>query len=351
MLPGLLIGVGVFVFILLMFQALRLTEFVLIHGVSLGDMGRIVLYLTISFLPAILPMSLLFSVLMTYLRLSHDSELLAMRSLGVSPFSQTAPALVLGFLIATLSAQTTFRMAPWGNRQFEILVNEISQSKSTAALREGTFSEGFFDLVIYAGKVDTKTNTLYQIFIYDSSSGDLPVTILAEKGKLMQSSTTSSQFAELQLENGTIHRKGANHTKIHFQEYTIRLKDKVHIQGRDQSVQSLTLSDLKTKLSGELSKEDRNLYETETHKRVALAFACLVFALLGASLGMELNRRNQRSSGFILSIGVIIIYWISYIAGESASRNGSVSPMIAVWAPNFVFLSFAIFRWFKAAKI
>ncbi len=65
LLPAFFIGVVVFIFILLMFQVLRLTEFVLVHGVDIRTALKIVSYLTISFLPAVLPMSLLFAVLIT----------------------------------------------------------------------------------------------------------------------------------------------------------------------------------------------------------------------------------------------------------------------------------------------
>lgn len=58
-LPSFFIGVIVFISILLMFQALRLTEFVLVHGVALRTVGEIMLYLSVSFLPVIFPMSLL----------------------------------------------------------------------------------------------------------------------------------------------------------------------------------------------------------------------------------------------------------------------------------------------------
>ena len=71
-------GVVVFVSILLLFQGLRLTEFILIHGVKTETILRIMMYLSISFLPVILPMSLLFSVLLTYTRLSQDSEIVAL---------------------------------------------------------------------------------------------------------------------------------------------------------------------------------------------------------------------------------------------------------------------------------
>ncbi len=132
MLPGLILGVMVFIFILLMFQALRLTEFVLVHGLSMRTIVEIMGYMSVSFLPAILPMSLLFAVLMTYGRLSSDSEVIAMRSVGLSMTTLTLPAIILGVLLALISAHTSFQVGPWGNRQFELLITKLANSKVTA---------------------------------------------------------------------------------------------------------------------------------------------------------------------------------------------------------------------------
>src|SRR6266576_3646457 len=109
-------GLVIFISILLMMQALRLTEFVLVHGVSLKTLAQIALYLSVAFLPVILPMSLLFSVLLTYNRLSNDSEIVAFKSLGLDMGRLTIPALILAVAATLMSAQTSFYLGPWGNQ-------------------------------------------------------------------------------------------------------------------------------------------------------------------------------------------------------------------------------------------
>lgn len=135
-LPSFLLGVSVFIGILLMFQALRLTDFVLGHGVSFQTVLNILLYLSVSFLPVILPMSLLFSVLLTYSRLSQDSEMVAFKALGLSMASLALPAVVLGLVAMMMSAQTSFYLGPWGNRQFEVLINDLGRKKVGATLKD-----------------------------------------------------------------------------------------------------------------------------------------------------------------------------------------------------------------------
>ncbi|MCB0356035.1 MAG: LptF/LptG family permease, partial [Bdellovibrionales bacterium] len=175
MLPSFLMGAFLFLFIILMFQSFRLTEYVIVHGASVSIIAKILVYLAISFLPVILPMSLLFSVLLTYGRLSTDSEIVAMKALGLNIYHIAFPAIILGSLVAIISAETSYYIAPWGNRNMEVLVHKLGQTKPGASIKEGVFSEGFFDMVVYANKVDSKNNVLEKIFIFDERDPKSPM--------------------------------------------------------------------------------------------------------------------------------------------------------------------------------
>ncbi len=341
MIPSLILGVAVFIFILLMAQALRYTEFVLIHGVGLGVVGQIILYLSISFLPALLPMSLLFAVMMTYGRMSNDSEIVALKASGMSMLSITFPAVLLSALVALISAQTSFHLAPWGNRQFEVLVDEVGQTKAGATIREGTFSEGFFDKVVYANEVNSKSGELKSVFIYDETQGDTPLTIIAKTGLVVQDPSVPNAVL-IRLFDGDIHRKGETHTKIKFNVYDLKMMDPIISGAREKTGPSLTIEEIsqRLKLEGLLPDEQRSL-QAEFHKRWAVSIVCLVFGLLGVGLGTNTNRRNQKAGGLVLCIGVVIAYWLIYITCEGLARSGQLPPAIAIWAPNIIFLSFA----------
>lgn len=336
--PGLVIGVAVFVFILLMAQALRLTEFVLIHGVSVDLIVQIMGYLSVSFLPAILPMSLLFAVLMTYGRLSQDSELVALKALGYSQLSLTVPAVLLSIMIAAISAQTSFQIAPWGNRQFELLITKLGQTKAGATLREGTFSEGFFDLVIYANKVDSKTGQIEKVFIYNQRAGDTPLTIISKAGQIVQDPHQPGHSALLLLKDGNVHRTADTHTKIKFGTYEVKLSDPIKEELRAKSPQSLTLDEiLDRRKQPNLPVAEERILNIEFHKRWAITVVCLIFGILGVALGAQPNRRTQRGSGFVLSLGVIILYWVVYISMEGMARSGKLPAGVALWIPNLLF--------------
>lgn len=342
LIPPFVLGLLVFIFILLMFQALRLTDFILVHGVSIDVIGKIILYLSISFLPALLPMSLLFAVIMTYGRLSSDSEIVALKASGYHMSTILFPAVSLSLIILFFSAQTSFHLAPWGNRQFELIVTKVGQTKAGISLKEGTFSEGFFDLVLYANQVDSKKGELEKVFIYDERSGNTPLTIIAKKGQLIQDANNPGHSVLLRLFNGDIHRKTENHTKIKFDSFDIRLSDVIKNESKEKTPLSMSLDEIVEKKKGLIrSSEEYRLLSVEHHKRWAIAAVCPLFALLGVGLATNTNRRNQKSNSLILSLGVVILYWIIYIALEGLARSGKLSIPLAIWTPNTVFFLFS----------
>jgi lipopolysaccharide export system permease protein len=345
MIPTFFLGVIVFVFILLSFQILRLTEFVLIHGVKISAVGMMMAYMSTSFLPILFPMSLLFAVLLTYARLSADSEIVAFKASGLSMLSIITPAVILSLLVGTLSLQTTFHIAPWGNRQFELLFTKLGSLKPGVILKEGTFSEGFFDLVVYANKVDATTGSLSQVFIYDERQADQPMTIIAKKGSIVADPDRPGHSAMLELNEGSIHRASSGrHTKIDFSKYQVFLSDPVTDAHKEKSPQSLSVDELQAKKKDPALKlEDRLELETEYHKRTAISFACILFALIGVGLGTVTNRRNAKGGGAVICIGLIVTYWIIFVTTEGAARQGQIPPLIAMWIPNMVFTAAAFF--------
>lgn len=338
MLPSFILGLLVFVSIILMFQVLRLTEFALIHGVALITVAKIIGFVVISLLPVLFPMALLFSVLLTYGRLSQDSEVVAMKAAGVPMSVLLTPALVLALLVGAVSAQMSFNIAPWGNRQFEILYSTIGSTKAGAVIKEGTFSEGFFDMVVYANEVDSDKGLLYKVFIYDEKSGDVPMTIIAKEGQILPDPEKPGHEVLLRLRSGEIHRQAEAHTKISFNTYDVRFSAPLNLQVREKSAQSLTLSEVRARLKEDFTDlELERTLRTEFHKRLAISVLCIVFALIGVGLGTNTNRRAAKTGGMILCIGLIIFYWIIYIAAEGMARGGTVPAALAIWTPNVIF--------------
>jgi lipopolysaccharide export system permease protein len=84
-------------------------------------------------------------------------------------------------------------------------------------------------------------------------------------------------------------------------------------------------------LEGDIRK-----YAVEIHKKYAIAFACLIFVLVGAPMGM-MTRTSGVGMAFSVSSFVFLIYYGTLTLGEELADKGVVSPFLSMWISNIIF--------------
>lgn len=87
----------------------------------------------------------------------------------------------------------------------------------------------------------------------------------------------------------------------------------------------------------ESMEEMAGRYRVELQKKWAIAFACLVFTLLGPPLALRFPRGGV---GLVVaaSTGIFAVYWMGLIGGESLADRRVADPIVTMWIPNAVFL-------------
>jgi lipopolysaccharide export system permease protein len=103
----------------------------------------------------------------------------------------------------------------------------------------------------------------------------------------------------------------------------------------DATAYSIELSDAKVRLDD--ARHWTNRYGVEIQKKFSLAFACIVFVLVGAPIALRFPRGGV---GLVMGVGfaVFAIYYVGLIGGESLANNNIISPFWAMWIDNIVFL-------------
>ena len=83
-------------------------------------------------------------------------------------------------------------------------------------------------------------------------------------------------------------------------------------------------------------------YLVEIHKKFSTSFACFIFVLIGAPLGI-MARKGGIGTGILYSLAFFVIYWICLIGGENLADRLIISPELAMWASNIIIGAFGIF--------
>ncbi|MBD3615553.1 MAG: YjgP/YjgQ family permease [Gracilimonas sp.] len=76
-------------------------------------------------------------------------------------------------------------------------------------------------------------------------------------------------------------------------------------------------------------------YLVEIHKKLSIPFACVVFILFGAPVGIMTKRGNFGFAALISTV-VLTFYWVALIQGEKLADRLLVSPFIGMWTFNIV---------------
>jgi lipopolysaccharide export system permease protein len=345
--PPFLVGMGTFTFVLLMGRFLKLAEMVVEKGVPLGDVVWMVVYLLPSFWLFTIPMALLLAILLAFGRLSGDSEVTAMKSCGISLYGMLPPPLLFSLFAAAACLGVTIYGVPWGNSSFKNLLVQVAQASAGVVVKEKVFNDAFPGMVVYADSFESKGQTMSGVVIHDERDPHEPTTIFANSGALLTDPQTRS--IEFHLKEGSIHRNAdsGGYRMIDFQEYNLRvaLADKGAAPSKGEG--EMTLTELLHPARGLVPKQLLSM-QLEFHSRLALPFACFVFTLLAMPLGIQ-NRRSGKAAGFSLSIGILLLYYIALSAFKGFGEKGMLSPFLACWSPNLIFLLLGAYLFKKTA--
>ncbi|MDR2579980.1 MAG: LptF/LptG family permease [Fibromonadaceae bacterium] len=91
------------------------------------------------------------------------------------------------------------------------------------------------------------------------------------------------------------------------------------------------------------------LYRTEIHKKISTAVACIIFALIGAPLGI-IARKGGIGPGTVYSLGFFAVYWICLIGGENLAARLIIPPALSMWACNILIGTIGLFLTWRVAR-
>jgi lipopolysaccharide export system permease protein len=338
------LGLLIFTFVLLMGRILKLVEMVINKGIPFTETVKLFLYLLPAFLVITLPLALLLGVLLGFGRLSTDSEIVALKSSGVSLYGMMKPVLGLALAVCLATGFLTLFLEPTGNAAFRNQVFQIATSRASVGIQARVFNDEFDGLVLYANELDERRGIMEGVFISDERVGNTPTVILARTGRVIPNRETRT--LTLRLEDGTIHRRPpaegrADYQVIGFTTYDINLNMGQQLptaENRRIKENELTVAQVLMARDAATTSAERNTYAAELQKRFILPLAPLIFALIGVPLGIQ-SHRSGRGGGFALALAIFLVYYMLLSFAETLAVEGGLPPGPTLWLPSVLFLA------------
>jgi len=329
-----------FTFIFLMAEMLKITDLIVNYGVGLFAILMMLVYSTPYFLIYVIPMSIMMAVLLTFMRLSGDNEIIALKTGGISIYRLLPPVIVFCLAGCLLTAFMTVYGQPWGRSAVKKLTFKVVSSSIDVGLKERTFNDSFKDVMFYVNEIDLKNRTLIDVFIEDKRAKSVVSTVVAPKGKLF--SEPDGLVYHLRLYDGIINQANIASRSAHslkFQTYDIRLDLKKNVttaKQKGKSRKEMSLNELRQYLKDTSSKNDR-YYKAlmELHKKFSISIACFTLGILAVSLGIQ-SKSSKKSYGLVLGLVFFLIYYLLLSFGLVFGETGAYPPVIGMWVPNYI---------------
>jgi lipopolysaccharide export system permease protein len=334
-------------------KAMFMTDLILNRGLSMLEVGQMVLYISPIFLSITIPISVLVAAVVAFNQFSAENELVVMKSCGWSFMYLLRPVLLFSFLAYITTNVIIFYALPLGNQALKQMIFEIVKTRANIDIKPNVFNRDFDNMVLMI-KEKNGQNGFKGVFIADSSFKGSTKVILSEQGFIM--TDPANLRIQLQLRNGSIHdlaKQGEDYQIMKFDRYDLTLD----IPGTDQfkkkhilRPREMSISELRQQIKqNENSAWKDDVAKVELSKRFSIPLTCILFGVIGVPLGIT-SRRSGKSGGFVFAVLIILIYYVGLVLMQNFGRSGMINPYFSVWIPNIVLLIFTVYLSYKTQK-
>jgi len=436
--------IGPFLFCFFTVMFLLLMQFLILHvdklvgkGLPFAIVAELILTNLAYMVVLAVPMAVLVSTLIAFGKFAEWNELTAIRAAGINPSKLILPVMAVGFLLFLAMAYFSNYILPEANHKARSLFIDIRITKPGFDLQEGSFYEGIDGYTFLVQKIDSKTDSLYDVAVFQEPIQDRYRAYIKARAGWLESA--DEQTLSLFLHDGSILRhipgkargeETLEQTKFNRYRMSFDLSDltfsrqnpesrsrndrtmsaqamlavidsisteldkefesllsktgqkdnvpfaptitarsfQIQRSGEDTlkaynsafdvlnifeeapeqvSVLNLTLNSInryKTDLQSYKSNAEWRFmriaeFMVEVHKKLSIPFACMLFVMIGAPIGM-LTRKGNLGVAALISAVILTIYFIALIQGEKLADRLVISPFMGMWGINiFLFVT------------
>ena len=308
------------------------------HHVPFTGVLRYVAYQIPGALIMALPVATLLAASLALNRLARDHEIIAMRSGGMGTFRLMLPALCIGLIAAGLSGWLSESLGPRSKQASETLLRDVVLQQRALVFKPYQFLDTGRGLTLYVESTDARRDTVGGLHVFCLRPNASPMLLWAPQA---QFGATTLQVPDSRFY--TLDTNGAL-TWGESDSIDIDLTQVGTSSGLSSSgLGDLSLGELRNKWAQALAEgpENARSFAMEYHTRLAMAFACLVFALIAGPVTLRFGR-GQSLVGVLATILVVFVFYVVMLWLRMLGNSGSVPVLVAAWSENLALLAIAI---------
>lgn len=284
-----------------------------------------------------LPMAMLLASLLCLARLSSDRELTALRACGVSFYRLLVPVLVFCLSVMGLMFALNEDLVPFTQYQSKLMMQQPALEGKLNLQDKNVFYQEYgpnreVRRFFYAQTFDGQS--MQALTILDLTQPQANQVISAERA------VWDPKESRWQFQNGKIYRvtaDGSDQSVASFKDQQLYIpRDPLDLAAPQQALEDMSIADARGYLAQQRQSGDaikQRKAELHIQQQFALPVVTLLFGIIGSTLGTSL-RRVSNSTGFGISILIVLGYYFLGFLTSSLGNLGILPPIAAAWLPN-----------------
>lgn len=304
-----------------------------------GNSGDILQYFVWK-LPEMISRTATFSILMATLltlgALSRDSEIIAMRSCGISLLRISLPMLALGIVASILLLVNAELILPHSYARTEMIHRvKIKKNGERVTFKRNNIWFRSGSMILQARLFEPKTRTLSGVVVWRVDDSMNPVTridadsAVFREGRWLLNSTVLKNFQ-------TVSGYATQSAQTMELDLNLKIED---LQVLDKDADNMSIRKLKDYAENlRQGGYQAFRYLTLMHTKIASPFAALIMVLLGIPFALRNSRSGGIAMGIGAGIGIGFAYFVVNAVLLSYGRSGVLTPVVAAWGANVLFM-------------
>lgn len=325
-------GVAAFIVIMLSNTLFLYAEMIVKSGLPANAVLTLLLYNLPAIIVVTFPVGYLFATLLVLGRLAKDSEIVALRSCGVSFTRVIAPILLIALGVSYLGFWINEKIVPYTNHQSVLIARDMITNQKLPPIKERIFTKSGDERYFYIEKVNLKKEVFEDVFVFDNTKAGYPQVINAK--------TASREKNKWMLNDGILRkydRNGFVSYEAKFKTMEIEFNLNSTIFSDQKSIQEQSSGEAATQLKELRARGvDTRRMEVDYHLKFSLPLATFFVALIAAPIGIKFAKMGTYF-GVAISIALVFVWYVTYTIGSSLGGTGTLPPLLAAWIQNIIF--------------
>ena len=262
-------------------QSIRFLELIVETGASSGAFWILIFLALPRFFEVVIPIAVMISILFIYHRLMVDSELVVMKSAGLSSMQLARPALFFIACIIVFLYFMTFWAGPKSAASMQHYRQVVKASAAQLFFREGVFNT-FGDGLMFYIRNKANDGTLHGLMIHDARGEGTkpPVTVLAEKGVITSDAGGGRQVVVFDGQRQQYNAETQILEKLAFDKYTIEIPEQnkeIRQRWAEPDERSFLELVFPPDADAEIYERVRKQFVAEANRRITVPLLTLAF--------------------------------------------------------------------------